>query len=40
MPNTQDAALLTSSKVQKQIAAALNDAIVRFLTGHWPKGTA
>lgn len=34
MPNPEDAALLTSSKVQHEIAAALNDAIVKFLTGH------
>ncbi len=40
MPNPEDAALLTSSKVQHEIASALNDAIVRFLTGHWPPGTA
>lgn len=40
MPNPQDAALLTSAKVQRQIAGALNDAIVHFLTGHWPNGTA
>jgi N-acetylmuramoyl-L-alanine amidase len=40
MPNPQDAALLTSPKVQKQIARALNAAIVRFLTGHWPPGTS
>ena len=40
MPNTQDAALLTSSSVQQQIARALEAAIIRFLDGHWPKGTA
>lgn len=39
MPNPEDAALLTSSKVQHELAAALNDAIVRFLTGRWPPGT-
>ncbi len=36
MPNAEDAALLTSPKVQQQIAGALLDAIIRFLTGHWP----
>jgi N-acetylmuramoyl-L-alanine amidase len=36
MPNAQDAALLTTSKVQQQIAAALLAAIIRFLLGHWP----
>jgi len=40
MPNAQDAALLTSPTVQRQIARALNAAIVRFLTGHWPPGTS
>lgn len=40
MPNPQDAALLMSPKVQKQIVSALNAAIVRFLTGHWPPGTS
>ncbi len=40
MPNAQDAALLTSSAVQRQIARALDAAIIRFLVGHWPKGTA
>ena len=40
MPNPQDAALLTSPKIQREIARALNAAIVRFLTGHWPRGTA
>lgn len=39
MPNPQDAALLTSPNVQQQIARALNAAIVRFLTGHWPLRT-
>ncbi len=37
MPNAQDAALLTSAKVQQEIARALDDAIIRFLTGHWPR---
>jgi N-acetylmuramoyl-L-alanine amidase len=37
MPNAQDAALLTSAKVQREIARALDDAIIRFLTGHWPR---
>jgi len=36
MPNAADAALLTSPSVQRQIARALDAAIVRFLTGHWP----
>jgi N-acetylmuramoyl-L-alanine amidase len=36
MPNPKDAALLTSSKVQREIAGALQAAIVRFLTGRWP----
>ena len=36
MPNVQDAALLTTPKVQQEIAAALLGAIVRFLTGRWP----
>lgn len=38
MPNSQDAALLTSSSVQREIARALEAAIIRFLDGHWPKG--
>jgi N-acetylmuramoyl-L-alanine amidase len=40
MPNAADAALLTSATVQRQIARALEYAIIRFLLGHWPKGTA
>lgn len=40
MPNPADAALLTSPAVQRQIARALEAAIVRFLTGHWPHGQA
>ena len=40
MPNAADAALLTSTKVQKEIARALEAAIIRFLTGRWPPGTA
>jgi N-acetylmuramoyl-L-alanine amidase len=40
MPNSADAALLTSSKAQQQIARALQAAIIRFLDGRWPKGTA
>jgi N-acetylmuramoyl-L-alanine amidase len=40
MPNAADAALLTSPTVQRQIARALEAAIIRFLLGHWPKGTA
>ena len=39
MPNAADAALLTSAKVQKEIARALEAAIIRFLTGRWPAGT-
>ncbi|HEX6933041.1 MAG TPA: N-acetylmuramoyl-L-alanine amidase [Streptosporangiaceae bacterium] len=39
MPNPADAALLTSAKVQKEIARALEAAIIRFLTGRWPAGT-
>jgi N-acetylmuramoyl-L-alanine amidase len=39
MPNSQDAALLTSPSVQREIARALEAAIIRFLDGHWPKGT-
>ena len=35
MPNAADAALLTTPGVQRQIALALEAAIVRFLTGHW-----
>jgi len=40
MPNSADAALLTSASVQQEIARALEAAIVRFLTGRWPAGTA
>jgi len=40
MPNAEDAALLTSSKAQREIARALEAAIIRFLDGHWPKKTA
>ncbi len=40
MPNTADAALLTSASVQREIAGALDAAIVRFLLGRWPPGTA
>ena len=39
MPNAADAALLTSPAVQRHIARALEYAIIRFLLGHWPKGT-
>ncbi|HWF78962.1 MAG TPA: N-acetylmuramoyl-L-alanine amidase [Streptosporangiaceae bacterium] len=39
MPNSADAALLTSPTVQRQIARALEAAIIRFLVGHWTKGT-
>ncbi len=39
MPNAQDAALLTSPKVQQEIARALLDAIIKFLTGRWPAGS-
>lgn len=37
MPNSADAALLTSPAVQRKIARALEAAIVRFLTGRWPS---
>lgn len=37
MPNAADAALLSSSRVQRQIARALAAAIIRFLTGRWPS---
>jgi len=40
MPNAADAALLTSPGVQREIARALEYAIIRFLLGHWPKGTS
>jgi N-acetylmuramoyl-L-alanine amidase len=36
MPNPADAALLSSPRVQREIARALEAAIVRFLTGKWP----
>jgi N-acetylmuramoyl-L-alanine amidase len=39
MPNAADAALLTSPRVQREIARALEYAIIKFLLGHWPKGT-
>jgi N-acetylmuramoyl-L-alanine amidase len=39
MPNPADAALLTSPRVQREIARALEAAIIRFLTGRWPPGT-
>ncbi len=35
MPNQADAALLSSARVQREIAQALEAAIVRFLTGKW-----
>jgi N-acetylmuramoyl-L-alanine amidase len=37
MPNPADAALLTTPGVQRQIARALEAAIIRFLSGHWPS---
>ena len=37
MPNAADAALLSSTRVQREIARALEAAIVRFLTGRWPS---
>jgi N-acetylmuramoyl-L-alanine amidase len=37
MPNPADATLLTTSRVQRQIARALEAAIIRFLIGHWPS---
>ena len=40
MTNGADAALLTSPHVQRQIAWALEAAIIRFLTGRWPSRTA
>ncbi len=40
MRNSADAALLITAAVQKKIARSLEAAIVRFLTGHWPSGTA
>ena len=38
MPNPADAALLSTPRVQRQIARALVAAIIRFLIGHWPSG--
>ena len=40
MPNPADAALLSTARVQRQIARALAAAIIRFLTGRWPSGPA
>jgi N-acetylmuramoyl-L-alanine amidase len=40
MRNSADAALLITAAVQKKIARSLEAAIVRFLTGKWPSGTA
>jgi N-acetylmuramoyl-L-alanine amidase len=40
MTNAAEAALLTSSHVQRQIARALEAAIIRFLTGRWPSRAA
>jgi len=40
MPNAADAAFLTSSAGQHEIARALEAAIIRFLTGHWPARSA
>ena len=37
MRNATDAALLSSSPVQREIARALEAAIIRFLTGRWPN---
>jgi N-acetylmuramoyl-L-alanine amidase len=37
MTNASDAALLTSPRVQRRIARALEAAIIRFLTGRWPS---
>jgi N-acetylmuramoyl-L-alanine amidase len=37
MPNPADAGLLTTPRVQRQIARALEAAIIRFLIGHWPS---
>ena len=36
MRSAADAALLTSPRVQRELARALEAAIVRFLTGNWP----
>jgi N-acetylmuramoyl-L-alanine amidase len=38
MPNRADAAFLTSPRGQREIARALEAAIIRFLTGDWPSG--
>ncbi|HUZ54143.1 MAG TPA: N-acetylmuramoyl-L-alanine amidase [Streptosporangiaceae bacterium] len=38
MPNAADAALLTTPRVQRRIARALEAAIIRFLTGRWQPG--
>jgi len=38
MTNASDASLLTSGRVQRRIARALEAAIIRFLTGRWPSG--
>lgn len=40
MPNPADAALLTTARVQRQIARALEASIIRFLTGRWPSDRA
>ena len=40
MPNAADAALLTSTAVQHEIARALEASIIRFLTGSWPARSA
>jgi len=40
MPNRADAAFLTSPAGQREIARALEAAIVRFLTGRWPARKA
>ena len=37
MPNPADATLLTTPRVQRQIARALEAAIIRFLIGHGPS---
>lgn len=39
MRDAADAALLTSPRVQQEIARALEAAIIRFLTGKWPPKT-
>jgi N-acetylmuramoyl-L-alanine amidase len=40
MPNAADAAFLTSTAGQHEIARALEAAIIRFLTGRWPARSA